>query len=399
MAATLESLNPTLERVYAPKQVVEQLYQDNEFLAKVKKTQKYKVGEEARVVLHDGRNGGFTNLPEGGGTLNEAGQQGYKKAGFKYRHHHIQVAVQGEAIDGTSDAGAIVDAATSEIDGAIEDANRQLTRQLYMDGTALIAKCRASSSNNLDLDTTTGRIAIERGWLFEEQPVEVGTKASQASIAGPTKITAVDEENFAVTLASGNVTTEDATVYISQAKGRSGESSREMNGMRNIVGTGELGGLSSSTSRVWKANVNSESIPLTISALLSAETKIKQKRGKKSTFMLTSLKQVQKFYEQLQQQVRYAGDGNLGAGDTESTKWNGMEIFADADCPDEDLYMGHWDHLFMVAMNDGYWQNKITGGNILVWSQGTDAYVGKYTYRGNLATNRRNDLYRFSNLK
>src|SRR5436305_10556651 len=141
MAATLESLNPTLERVYAPKQVVEQLYQDNPFLAKVKKTKKYTVGEEARVVLHDGRNGGFTNLPEGGGALNEAGQQGYHKAKFGYKHHHIQVAIQGEAIDGTAgDANAIVDATTSEIDGAIEDASRQLTRQLYMDGSALIAK-------------------------------------------------------------------------------------------------------------------------------------------------------------------------------------------------------------------------------------------------------------------
>jgi hypothetical protein len=399
MAGTLESLSPTLERVYAPKKVVEQLYQENAFLAKVKKTNRYTVGEEARVVVHDGRNGGFTNLPEGGGTLNEAGQQGFHKAGFKYKNHHIQVAVQGEAIDGTQgDANAIVDATTTEIDGAIDDANRQLTRQAYMDGSALIAQCRASSSNDVDLNTTTGLGAIERGWLFVNQPVVVGTKANETAIQTSTLITAIDETNVAFTVAAGNVTGEGTTHYVSQAKGRSGEVSREMNGMRNLVGTGELGGLTSTTSPVWKSTVNSTTTSLTIGALLNAQRKIRQVRGKSPTFMVTSLKQQQRFYELLEQQVNFSSDKGLNAGSDDTTTWNGIEIFADPDCPDEDLYLGHWEHLFMVAMNDGYWQNKITGGNILQWSQGTDAYVGKYTYRANLAVNRRNDLYRFSAL-
>jgi len=62
MAGTLESLEPTLERVYAPKAVVEQLYQENRFWEKVRKNTRYEIGEEARVVLHDRRNGGFTNV-------------------------------------------------------------------------------------------------------------------------------------------------------------------------------------------------------------------------------------------------------------------------------------------------------------------------------------------------
>lgn len=399
MAGTLESLSPTLERVYAPKNVVEQLYQENPFLAKLKKTKNYTVGEEARVVVHDGRNGGFTNLPAGGGTLNEAGQQGFHKAGFKYKNNHQQVAIQGEAIDGTQgDANAIVEAVSVEIDGAIADMNRVLTRQFYQDGSALIAQCRASSTNNVDLNTTSGRIAIERGWLFVGQPVDVGTKAESTSLVNNSKITAVDETNVAVTVASGNITEEGTTHYISQAKGRSGETSREMNGLRNIVSTSELGELSSTTSPVWKSTVNSETTALTIPALLNAQRKIRQVRGKTPTFILTGLKQQQRFYELLEQQVHYSSDKGLEAGSDDTAKWNGMEIFGDPDCPDEDLYMGHWEHLFMVAMNDGYWQNKITGGNILAWSQGTDAYVGKYTWRANLAANRRNDLYRFSAL-
>jgi hypothetical protein len=374
------------------------MYQENPFLAKLKKTDKYTVGEEARVVVHDGRNGGYTPLPEGGGTLNEAGQQGYHKAKFNYKNHHQQVAVQGEAIDGTQGDNAIIEAVSSEIDGAIDDFNRILTRQFYQDGSALISQCRASSSNNVDLNTTQGKIAIERGWLFEGQPIVVGTKANETAIQASTLITAIDEANVALTVAAGNVTGEGTTHYVSHAKGRSGETSREMNGMRNVVSESELGGLSSTTSRYWKATVNSETTSLTIAALLNARRKIRQVRGKNPNFMLTSLKQEQRFYELLQQQVNFSSDKALEAGNAETPKWNGMEIFADPDCPDEDLYMGNWEHLFLVAMNDGYWQNKVTGGNILQWSQGTDAYVGKYTWRANLAANRRNDMYRFSAL-
>jgi hypothetical protein len=267
-----------------------------------------------------------------------------------------------------------------------------------MDGSALIAQCRTSSSNKVDLNLVSGGVAIERGWLFEGQPVIVGTKAEDHTLVNESKITAVDETNVAFTVASGNVTGEGTTHYVSQAKGRVGEVSREMNGLRNIVGTGELGGLSSSTSRYWKSTVDSTTTSLTIPALLNAERKIKQVRGKKSTFFLTGLKQEQRFYELLQQQVNFSSDSAISAGAVDSPTWHGMEIFGDPDCPDEDLYLGNWEHFFMVAMNEGYWQNKHTGGNILEWSQGTDAYVGKYTYRANLATERRNDLYRFSAL-
>lgn len=398
MASTLETVGPTLKRRYAPENVVEQLFQETPFLAKVKKTSKYTVGEEARTVIHDGRNGGYTTLPEGGGTLNEAGQQGYKKAGWKYKNHHIQVGIQGEALDGTADnANALVSAFTEEIDGSITDMNRQLTRQLYMDGSALIAQCRASSGNEVDLNTTSGAIAIERGWLFENQPVIVGTKTEEHVIVNEKKIVSINEAENSFSVGE-NITGEGTTHFVSQAKSRVGEASREMNGLRNIVGTADLGGLSSSTSRFWKSTVDTTT-SLTIAALLNAERKIKQVRGKAPTFFLTSLKQEQRFYELLQQQVHFSSDSAISAGAVDTPTWHGMEIFGDPDCPDEDLYLGHWEHFFMVAMNEGYWQNKHTGGNILEWSQNTDAYVGKYTYRANLAADRRNDLYRFSSLK
>jgi len=267
-----------------------------------------------------------------------------------------------------------------------------------MDGTALIAQCRTSNTNNVDLNTTSGAIAIERGWLFENQPVDVGTKAAETAIVDNSLITAIDDTNVAFTVAAGNETGEGTTHYVSHANARSGETSYEMNGLKNIYGTGVLGKLDPATERQWKATVNSTSQPLTLSALMQGRQKIRQKRGKAPNFLLTGLKQERKFYEALQQQVHYGSDTGITAGNSESARFADLDIQADPDCPDEDLYLGNYEHLFMLALDKPYWQNKVTGGEILVWAQGTDEYVSKLTYRCNLGVNRRNDGYRFSAL-
>lgn len=400
MAATETSLEAALDVIWTRRRFVEQLFEENKFLDKLKKTDKYTQGKEAKVPLHVSRNGGFTSLPAGGGTLNEAGNQGYNEATFKLTHHHQQVAIQGDILDISEDkAGSIVAAADEEITRALNDMNRQFTRMSYLDGTALIAQCRTSNTNNVDLNTTSGRIAIERGWLFEGQPVDVGTKENEVAIVNGSKITAVDDTNWAFTVAAGNQAGEGTTHYVSQMNARKGEVSYEMNGIRNVFSeSAELGGLSPSSERQWKATVNSTTTNLTIAALLTAQRKIRQKRGKSPTFILTSLIQQQKFYELLQQQVQFGSDKGLTAGADETPTWDGKEVFADADCPDELLAMGHWEHLFMVRLADPYWQSKITGGNKLAWIQGTDSYGGKVTWRANLGCDRRNDGYLFTAL-
>jgi len=398
MAATRSSLETGLDRIWYARRYIEQLYEENKFLAKVKKTKKFMEGEKVRVPLHVSRNGGFTSLPEGGGTLNEAGNQGYNKAEYHLTHHHQQVAIQGDVIDTTGNALAIVSAVDEEIERALNDMNRQLTRMSYGNGDALIAQCRTSDSNNVDLNKTTGVIPLERGWIFPGQLVSIGTKADSDSITASTRVTAVDYTNIAFTVSAGNQTTEGTTHYISQAGGRNDETSYEMNGLRNIVSeSSTLGGLASSTEALWASTVDT-STELTIAKLLTAQRKIRQKRGSSPNFLLTGLKQQQKFYELLQQQVHFSSDKGLEAGNDETVKWNGMEIFADADCPDEDLYMGNFDHFFIVAIDAPYWQNKVTGGEKLAWIQNTDSYGGKLTYRANICVDRRNDLYRFSSL-
>lgn len=401
MAATLTAYNDALKRIWTQDNLEEQIYQDTPLLSRIEKLTRHKVGEVARVPLHVSRNGGYTALPQGGGTLNTAGNQGISKAQYNYTHHHQQIAIQGDAIDGTSsNALSVAEVIDTEVKGALTDLKRQLQRQLFLNGDALIAQCRASDSNNVDLNTTSGRNAIDRGWLFVGQPVDVGTTAAEDDIVNGSTITAVDSSLYAFSVAAGSITTEDTGDYVSQKDARDGTTSYEMNGLQNLVDTAsDFAGLTVAGEPTWAAaGEDSTSQALTLSLMLQQDQKIHQKTGSKADFVVTGLKQERKFYELLQQQVRYSSDSGLNAGNQENVKWKGMEFICDPDCQDEYMYFGKLKHLFIVAVDKPYWQNKITGGNILDWVQTSDSYGAKLTYRLNLATNRRNAFTKLSAL-
>lgn len=398
MAATLTAWNDALKRVYTSDSLVEQLYQENPFLDKIQKQTRYTPGETARVVIHTQRGGGFTVLPDGGGTLNTAGNQGIAKADYDMTHQHQPIALQGDVIDSASNnAQTVADVLPAHVDGALNDLRKQLSRQLFSNGDALIVVCRTSDSNNVDLNTTTGAQVLKRGWLHVGAQVDVGTTANEVSDVDGDTITAIDRTNVAFTVAGGNETGESTSDYVSMKNSRSGTTSYEANGLRNIVSaSATLGGLTVAAEDQWAAaNVDTTSQALTISLILQQIQEIAQ-RGGKPDFILTGLKQQRKLYEQLQQQVRFSGDSGIQAGATPS--WNGLEIHAHPDCWDEDLYVGTFKHLFPVATAKPQWQNSVTGGNILTWAQGTDSYVAKLTYRFNLATDRRNAFARLGGL-
>jgi hypothetical protein len=401
MPATLSAYNDALKRIYTSDRLEEQLYNGTPFLDKIERTTRFKVGEVARTPLHVSRNGGYTVLPSTGGNLNTAGNQGISKAEWNYTNHHQQVALQGSVIDGTEgDALSVANALDTEISGALTDLRRQLTRQLFGNGDSFIAQCKASSSNAVDLNTTSGGNAIKRGWIFVGQQVDVGTTSSPATIVNGGTVTAVDESNVAFTVDTGNITTEGTTHYVSNKGSRSGSTSYEMNGLRNIVSTSAvLGSLDPATQPVWSAaSVDTTSQALSLSLILQQQQSVRQKAGDDPDFVLTGLKQQRKFYELLQSQVRYQSDAQINAGADDVAKWHGLSIEAHADCPDEDLYVGKMKNLFIVATEKPYWQNKLTGGEILSWVQGTDSYGAKLTYRIQLATNRRNAFARLGGL-
>lgn len=399
MSATLAAYNAALKRVYKGDTLVKQIYGADEFLKKVETTSRYAHGEEIRVPLWTSRSGAYTALAEGGGTLNAAGNQGTDKATYKWANHHYQIAIQGDAIDGTAtNAQSVANTVKTEIGGAADDIRFHISRQLAQNGEAIVARCGTTSTNVVHLTTTAsaqwtdGVNAIERDWLYEGLPVDIGTASSEASLVDGEIITAVDPTLTDPTITIASTITTTTSNYVSVKNTRSGATSYEGNGLRNMVDTGQdFGGLTVAGQPRWKAaNEDTTAQALTISLMLQQDQKIHQKTGAKADFVVMGLKQERKFYELLEQQVRFSNDKSIEAGNVELPKWRGMDIVSYPSLHNEDMYFGQWKHIFLAAMKKPYWQSEVTGGEPLAWIQNSDSYGGKLTYRLNLCTDRRN---------
>lgn len=395
MGATPSTINAALKETWTESRIAEQLYNENPLLSRIKRLNNTQMGEYALTPIHVGRNWGFTTTPAAGGALNDAGNQSYAQAQWAYTNQHVQVAIQGSAIDQTKgDALSVASVVDEEVTGAVNDLNRNLTRQIFSDGDAVIAQCgTTSSSTTVQLNTTSGYDAIERGWLDVGAKIDIGTAADGDSVADGVTITAVDLANSTIDISGSAITTSSSHyVVLAGSKGAAGTTAGlEMNGLGNIVGTGNLGGITVSATPAWQAaKVDSSTTTLTLAAFYALNQAIAQKTGKPSDFAVTSLKVQRLAYTLLQGQVRFASDKPLVAGSVEGVDINGVNLVGVPDCKNAQAYFLTLSDLFTVSAGDPYWQNRVSGGNILEWRQGYDEYVAKITTRMNIGCRRRN---------
>lgn len=392
--ADLTSVDAALKETWTEDKLAEQLYNENPLLKRIRRLKSTQVGQKAVTPIHTGRNHGYTALPANGGTLNDAGQQELKQAEWQYKHHNVQVKVQGSVIDGTrNDSLSVVEAVDLEVEGAISDLERQLTRQLFMDGNARIATCgTTTAAAEVELEAISGFNAIERGWLAPGVIVDIGTAANEVADVDGVAITAVEESSStpSITLASGTPTT-DGSDFVSLKNSRSGATSYEMNGLGNVIDSADtLGGITVASTPSWKSYEDSASQALTLPLMMDVNRKVQQKTGKPSNYIVTSLKQQQKFYQLVQAQVRFSGDSGMGAGNVDGVQFNGMTVYAQPDCKNEHMFFLTIDDLLIVSAGDPKFQNRITGGNILTWIQGQDAFGAYVNVRHELGARRRN---------
>ena len=401
MAADVSTIQSALKETWTESKIAEQLIQDNPVLSKIRQVKNTQMGDYAITPIHIGRNWGFSTTGSGGGTLNDAGNQSYAQAQWSYTNQHVQVKIQGSAIDQTKgDALSVASVVDEEVSGAVNDLNRNLNRQIFLDGTGQIAQCgTTSSSTTVQLNATSGFNALERGWLDVGAVVDIGTTASSASLAAGVSITAVDVANSTITVSGSAITTTSSHYVTLKGARTTAPASLEMNGLHNIVSTSAtLGGLTTASYPAWTAaNADATSQALTLSLLYQQNQKIAQKTGTPADYVVTGLKQQRKAYELLQAQVRYQ-DETKGTGKVNSVLVNGVELFAVPDCKNEDIFFLTAGDLLQVSAGDPYWQSKITGGETLAWVQGQDAYAGKITVRMNIGARRRNSHAKLSNL-
>ncbi len=393
MADTPTTINAALKEAWPYSRVQKQFYNENSTLAELKKrTPKVQLGEAALVPIELNPPGGYSAVSGAGSDLNDADQLHLAQASYNLTHHHAQLKIAEAAIVRTDNANAIADVIDLAMTGATDTLRRQLSRQAFGSGDALMVQCdTTSAATTVVLNTEAGQSALERGFLYVGLPVDIGTTADQIAVAGNRKISAVSASTGtpSIVITGGAVTT-SSSHYVSIAGARAGTTSYEMNGFRNLIsGSGIVGGINASTyPTVWASHVDSTNTAITTDLLLQRQRAVLQATGQYVDWAIFPPKQLDRFYTSLQQQVRFSDDA-VRSGGIQRSQWNGMTLNPEPDCARSNVFLLKKDDIFILQNGDERWQNAFSGnGKVLDWVPGTDYYAGKVSAHLNVALKR-----------
>ena len=380
--------------VWTDDRLQEQFYAGSPTLDALEKTDRYNVGKIAVTPIETHRTGGYTVVPRSGSSnLNPASNVGVNRAEWDYTHHHVLVKIEGSAIDQTdSETLSAANVVESETTSAIDEARKQVTRQVFSDGSALIVACdTTTTSTTVHLDPDKGSGILGKGWLHPGLTVDIGTTSDEDSIVGDASIVSVDFDPTDPTITIDSAVSTSSSDFVSIANARQGATSFEATGLDQIVSqSAVLGNIDPADEPLWAgADADSSTTVLTLPAIYTKQRKVQERTGNSPDFVVSSFRQRQNFYTLLQGQIRFPGD-SVSTGNVEGATFAGMKFFADLDCPDEKTYFLTKSKLFVLEKGKPYWQNQVAGGKPLQWLQGTTAFGGLLTFRFQLATKNRN---------
>lgn len=405
--ADIAAVQDVLKEVFPTDELESQLYEGTIALDFFEEVTEYtnSDGDGASVPLKVGRSGavGARGVGE---LLPPADHQKPAKARYFYKNLYVTVQLYGPVIAKMkTNRQACVREVDFEVNGALQDFKRDFCRQLHNDGSGVLTLAALPGhTNSATVPLGAGNYpVVERGFLYEGLPVDVGTLADPDASGEGLRITDVDDSDPAAPAITLNVAaTFDSlagdvlTVHGNRGATSNGYAvgSREIMGLAGIVADDvELGEIDPTVAgnRYWKSFVNDNGgtlRALSLSLMNTTYRKTRQKGGN-ITDLLCGLGIQQKYYELLQPQVRFAGGASLESGKIDSVQYNSHGLKADPDCLPYRVYFIEKGALQMYSAGPIAWQNQTTGGDILAWRQDYDAFVARAAKYCDVGTDRR----------
>jgi len=411
MAQTATSLALILREAWDSNTIAKQWYADDNPLSRIEAAaDATSIGKQLQVGLWSTlAHTGYTSTGVAGGALNTAGNQAVDQAIYTLTQHFYSVSLEVSALNqATGGMKSLISAKNIEIEGAIASLRTQETRQFVTNGDAKVAATGTSGGANVVVPLTAaasegaayGYQALKRKWLTVGMKVDVGTTADTRVLADGSTISAIADSTTAPTITIGAAI--DATagthfVYISNPNSATA-ANPELNGLRNLVATtGAVGGINPSTAgeEWWKSpSVDTSTSVFSLDLALSLAKEVKQESGQYMSNVWTGLKQQMNFYSLLQNQVRFSGDMNLGAGNVNQVKWNNMTVEAFPAILDTDWYCLTLSDFCRVVgdIKQPTWMSQIGGDSNVagVWNSGNTNFVDALFFAQQIGLRRRN---------
>ena len=396
MGATLTTLADIIKTQYAPV-VGEMINHSTPILDRIGKDYDSVQGKDFTIPLHYGRNEGIGARGEGS-ALPTAGNQSYKASVLPMRYQYGRFQITGQTIKATrNNEGAYRKAVRSEMEGLANDMCDSISRQLFGDGSGLLATVAASgsSSSTVVVDSTAK--------LRVGMPVDIIVKttgAATAGLAGTSVATITDGTTFTIsgTLAGSPAATYG--VYIA------GSRDLEMMGLGGIVSaTTTVQGLDVSTYPWWVATVqgNSGSGRAISDTILqkALDTLTQNSNGKPSALYTTY--GVRRAYQAILTAGKQFVNTMTLTGGFDTIAYNGLPIIPDKNAPSGKIFVVDESKLKFYRMSDNggednglFWLEE--DGNMLKYVTGYDAYEAILCLYSNLGTTMRNAFVRIEDI-
>ena len=331
---------------------------------------------------------------DGGPSLPTPQSQTYVELIIGYAHNYGTVRVTHPVIQASrNDRGSFIRAIGSEMDGIRRDLRNDVNRQLFGDGSGVLAANTAVDDGSGVLTVSAGH-KLKIGMVIEAFTEKTGGSQND----GDMTVSAVNTSGTAVSVtgASTNIADND---YLF----RKGNRGNEMMGLLGIVDDGTYAStlqvIVRGTYPEWNSTVLSNSgTARGISEDLLDNSLLQSEENSESeiSLMITSSTQWRKIGQMMTPDRRYSTNMELPGGFT-AISWAGVPIVWDRDCPrygqvshdanavDTDFLFG-LDESQLALYQLADWDFDDTDGNVLHRRQDVAAYDATLFYYGQLGT-------------
>lgn len=370
MPVTISAISDILKNQYLGP-IREQLNNDIVLLKRLEKDNESVVGQNFTIPLHVSRNEGIGATADGG-SLPTAGAQGYKAAIVPMRYLYGRIELSGPAMKSTRNSeGAFVRLLESEMKGIARDLKSDVNRQLFGDGSGVLATCAsASDATTITVDSTAKlRVGMK---------VDILVKATGATTAGVvgTTITGITSATV-FTVGTGVATF--GSIGSTYSVYRNGARNLEMMGLNGIVSAsdpagGALQGLAVASYPIWKANVlanGGTARAITETLMQQAMDTTEQAGAGKTSALFTTFGVRRAYMALLKTNQQFVNEQEFKGG-FKALSYNGLPLIPDKDCQAKTIYFIDEDSLKFYELADWDWMDE--DGAVLSRVSNKDAY-------------------------
>lgn len=398
MGQNLTNFDAMLKEFYPNDVVMDLVRQKAPFYFEFKKSKRISAdGRRVIQPVHSSRNVGVSAIGSGG-LLPTAGNQGYVDLTIGYKYVYGRVDIGGTVMKQTrTSQGAFDDVMDTEIEGAIKDGARDLSRQVMGDGTGTlcqISDTAASATHSLingqgvaDNDDVPGRFlaanqivvgitALSGAWEFVRTVNSIS--ADQKTVVFSSTVTPSAANTILVRAGSSSASVLADSAY-----------NNEMMGLQGMVDDGTYVSSYFGVTRSSYAGLNATRLDLgggnlSLDIMHRGFHAVDQVSDGKIGMLVAHQTTAREYYALLQVMKRYVDAGALSPdgglkrrSDNQgyAIEFNQVPLREDRDCALGLIYGIDPDSFRRYSITEGEWADD--DGRILLRNSTTDSYEGR----------------------